>query len=58
MRCSEWSAPTWIFSTSLDPRSTPSGFAGDMVTVPVHLVAVPAADARDDLRLILRITDD
>ncbi|MEU4420311.1 protease complex subunit PrcB family protein [Actinoplanes sp. NPDC024001] len=33
----------------------PGGFTGQAVTVPVHVVAVPAADARDDLLLIQRI---
>lgn len=39
-------------------ETRPSGYTGDLVTEPVHLVAVPAVAARDDLRLILRITND
>ena len=32
------------------------GFGGRMVTHPVHAVAVPARDARDNLRLVQRVT--
>jgi len=46
-----------VLEVSVTEKS-PGGFGGRMVTMPVHAVAIPARDARDNLRLIQRVITD